>query len=105
LGFSLVTHVLLLPVELVDGLLELVDALAECVVGGGVLGLEVVVGLLQRVVDGFAETAGRVHLSVGALLVVAAEVLPLLRVGAPADKEEGGFIVDSMLSIRRSEDS
>ena len=80
----LTTYILLLPLQFILGALKLMDASAEGVLGGNLLGLQVVGSLLQGVVDCLPQSVGGLHLGISPLLVVAAVVLPLLRGGAPA---------------------
>ena len=58
------------------------DPLPVGVLRGDSLGLKVIVTLLQGVVDGLPQAGGGLHLSLGPLLVVPTEVLPLLGGGA-----------------------
>jgi len=77
-------YLLLLPAKFVERSFEVVDAFPQRVVGGRLLCRKVVVRLLNDVVIGLAKTPRVGHLSISPLLVVPAEVLPLLRRRAPA---------------------
>ena len=76
------TYLLFLPVQLINCPLKFMHALPQSIVTSSVLGLQIIVSLLQGVVDGLSQPFGCCHLRLCTLLVVAAEVLPLLRGGA-----------------------
>ena len=77
--FSTKPDLLLLPVELVERPLKLMNALSQRVVSRRALRCQIVVRLMEHLMVGLTQAARVWHLCLGTLLVVPAEVLPLLR--------------------------
>jgi len=81
------SYLLFLPAEFIKCSLQIMNTSPQCVVGGRLLCRQVVVCLLDDVVVCLAKTPRVGHLGVSSLLVVPAEVLPLLRRCAPVSVE------------------
>ena len=73
------SHILLLPLQLLFGLLHFVDAFAEGVVGVDPLCLQLCRGVLDGVADGVSEAQRHSHLTLGLVCVVGGVRLPLYR--------------------------
>ena len=86
LRLSKVTHILFLPLQFIDGLLEITDSFTKSIVGFLMLSIEIISCLLKCVVNSFTESSRSFHLSICSIHIVTTVILPVLWYCTPNKK-------------------